>query len=65
MNDRLSLAVPCCPLFTCGLWVGVVSTGDVRYAEIQMTADGRSKGIGVVRFHSPEDARRAVSILSG
>lgn len=36
--------------------------GDVRYSEIKMD-NGRSKGYGVVRFNSSDDARRAVSIL--
>ena len=41
-----------------------LAAGDIRFAEIQMK-DGRSNGCGSVRFHSPEGARRAVSILWG
>ena len=37
-------------------------TGDVRFAEIKME-NGRSKGVGVVRFATPELAKRAVGIL--
>ena len=37
--------------------------GDVKFAEIKME-NGRSKGVGVVRFTNPELAKRAVGILS-
>lgn len=46
-----------------GLWHLFYSlTGDVKYAEIK-TDGGKSRGWGVVRFATPEDAQRAVSIL--
>lgn len=37
--------------------------GDVKFAEINME-DGKSTGVGKVRFSTHEDAIRAVSILS-
>ena len=39
-----------------------MNCGEVKFAEIKME-NGRSKGYGTVKFLTPEDARRAVSIL--
>jgi len=38
--------------------------GEVRYSEVKME-NGRSKGYGVVKFNSPDDARRAVNLMNG
>lgn len=37
--------------------------GEVRFAAIR-TENGRSKGCGVVRFSTPEDARKAVNMMN-
>lgn len=39
------------------------AAGEVQYAEIKKDADNKSRGFGVVRFATPDEARRAVSIL--
>ena len=41
----------------------LIISGDVKFAELKTDENGRSKGFGTVRFGTPEDARRAVSIL--
>ncbi|XP_064607753.1 myelin expression factor 2-like [Liolophura sinensis] len=38
--------------------------GDVKFAEIKTDKDGKSRGVGLVRFGSPEDAQRAVNLLN-
>lgn len=38
--------------------------GDVKFAELKMDEQGRSKGYGTVRFATPEDARRAVNLMN-
>jgi len=40
-----------------------IRSADVKYAEIKMD-NGRSTGIGSVRYESVEDAKRAIGILS-
>ena len=39
--------------------------GDVKFAELKMDEQGRSKGYSTVRFSMPEDARRAVNLMNG
>lgn len=39
--------------------------GDVVRADVKSSDNGRSKGFGIVRFASPEDAEAAISSLSG
>ena len=39
------------------------AAGEVQYAEIKKDADNKSRGFGIVRFTTPDEARRAVSIL--
>ena len=39
--------------------------GEVVRADVKSSENGRSKGFGIVRFASPEDAEAAISSLSG
>ena len=39
------------------------AAGEVQYAEIKKDSDNKSRGFGIVRFSTPDEARRAVSIL--
>lgn len=39
------------------------AAGEVQYAEIKKDNDNKSRGFGVVRYATPDEARRAVSIL--
>ena len=39
--------------------------GEVVRADVKFSDNGRSKGFGIVRFASPEDAEAAIAKLSG
>jgi len=40
------------------------AAGEVQYAEIKKDSDNKSRGFGIVRFSTPDEARRAVNLFN-
>jgi hypothetical protein len=42
----------------------MAQAGEVAHADVKSGPDGRSKGVGIVRYHSADDAATAIESLS-